>query len=60
MAVYENEIYGIRFKYKEKCKTKTKINPIVQQRAVRCNLLAKYGRVGLAGFGRTAVVSLEM
>ena len=45
---------------KRNAKQKQKFNPIVQQRAIRCNLLAKYGRVGLAGFGRTAVVSLEM
>ena len=45
---------------KRNAKQKQKLNPIVQQRAIRCNLLAKYGRVGLAGFGRTAVVSLEM
>ena len=41
-------------------KQKQNLIPIVQQRAIRCNLLDKYGRVGLAGFGRTSVVSLEM
>ena len=41
-------------------KQKQNLIPIVQQRAIRCNLLGKYGRVGLAGFGRTSVVSLEM